>query len=118
MGAIADNNYTTAIVKHNTVKGSTVGGLELDAGAFGLASANTIEVWVAHNTICDNAGTDIIAEGGFLGNILFPVPNMGTGNVLARPIFENTAKTVTVQDGAGAPGNQANVTQFNNDPCP
>src|SRR5262249_25373622 len=47
-----------------------------------------------------------------------PLPNMGTGNLLEGRIFENTATTVVVQDGVGAPGNQAHVTQFNNDPCP
>jgi hypothetical protein len=115
-GAIANNNQTHVIVRHNTVEGSTVGGIEVDAGAFGLASANTTEVWVAHNTICNNTGTDIRAEGGFTGNVIFPVPNAGTGNVLTGQIFQNTATTVTVADGA--PGNTADVTQFNNDPCP
>lgn len=115
-GAIADHNQTTAIVRHNTVEGSTVGGMELNAGAFGLASTNTAEVWVAHNTICNNTGTDIRAEGGFTGNVIFPVPNAGTGNVLTGQLFQNTATTVTVDNGT--PGNTATVTQFHNDPCP
>jgi hypothetical protein len=89
----------------------------LDAGGIGLANSNTLEVWVAHSTVCNNS-TDIVGEGGFSGNVLFPVPNQGTGNVLEGQIFENTATMVVVQDGAGAPGNQANVTQFNHDPCP
>jgi len=38
--------------------------------------------------------------------------------MLTGQIVKNTATTVVVQDGAGVPGNQANVTQFNNDPCP
>jgi len=86
------------------------------AGGFGLASANTVEVRVAHNTVCNNAGTDIIGEGGFTGNVLFPVPNAGTGNVLTGQLFQNTATTVTVADGT--PGSMATVTQFNNNPCP
>jgi hypothetical protein len=105
-------------VAHNTVEESTDRGIELCAGGVGLANSNTVDVWVAHNTVCNNAGTDIVGEGGFSGNVLFPVPNMGTGNVLAGQTFQNTATTVTVQDGAGAPGNQADVTQFNNNPCP
>jgi hypothetical protein len=115
-GAVADNNQTSAVVMQNRVEGSTVGGMELDAGAFGLASANRVEVRVASNTVCNNTGTDIRTEGGFFGNVLFPVPNQGTGNVLAGRIFENAATTVTVADGT--PGNTATVTQFNNDPCP
>jgi hypothetical protein len=114
-GAIADNNQTSAIVRHNTVEGSTVGGMELNAGAFGLASTNTTEVWAAHNTICDNVGTDLVAEGGSTGNVFLPVPNMGTGNVLAGEISQNTATTVTVDNGT--PGNTATVTEFKNDPC-
>ena len=101
---------------HNTVEGNTVRGIELLAGDVGLASANTTEVRVVHNTVCDNS-TDIIGEGGYSGgNILFPVPNMGTGNVLEGESFKNTATTVVVADGAL--GNTASVTQFNNDPCP
>jgi len=90
--------------------------LEVDAAAFGLASANTAAVWVAHNTICNNTGIDIRAEGGFTGNVFLPVPNMGTGNVLAGQISKNTTTTVTVADGT--PGNTATVEEFNNDPCP
>jgi hypothetical protein len=90
--------------------------MELNAGAFGLASANTAEVWVAHNTVCHNTGTDIRVEGGFTGNVIFPVPNAGTGNVLTGQIFQNTATTVTVDNGT--PGNTATVTQFHNDSCP
>jgi hypothetical protein len=117
--AFADDNQTTAVVAHNTVEGSTFASIGLVAGDIGLASANTTEVRVAHNTVCNNAGTDIIGEGGYSGgDILFPVPNQGTGNVLEGRIFQNTATTVTVQDGAGAPGNRADVTQFHNDPCP
>ena len=55
-----------------------------------------LDVRVAHNTVCNNPGTDILAEGGFTGNILFPVPNAGTGNMLTGEIFQNTATTVTV----------------------
>jgi hypothetical protein len=116
-GAVADNNQANAIVRHNTVEDSTDRGIELCAGGVGLANANTVDVWVANNTVCDNAGIDIVGEGGFSGNVLFG-PNQGTGNVLEGQILENTATTVVVQDGAGAPGNTANVTQFNNDPCP
>jgi hypothetical protein len=41
--------------------------MELYAGDSGLASANSTEVWVAHNTICHNTGADIVGEGGFSG---------------------------------------------------
>ena len=41
-------------------------------------------------------------------------PNTGTENVLTGRIFQNTATTVTVQDGV--PENTATVRQFNNDP--
>jgi Right handed beta helix region len=115
-GAVADNNQTHAIVVQNTVADNTDRGIELCAGGFGLASANTVEVWAAHNMVCNNPGTDILGEGGFTGNVLFPVPNAGTGNVLEGEIFKNTATTVTVQNGT--PGNTATVTQFHNDPCP
>jgi hypothetical protein len=114
-GAAADGNQTTALVMHNTVEDNMVRGIELIAGDVGLASANTTEVWVAHNTICHNTGADIVGEGGFSG---FPgfSPNLGSGNVLTGQIFKNTATTVTVEDGT--PGNTADVTQFKNEPCP
>lgn len=64
----------------------------------------------------DLPGTDILGEGGFTGNVLFPVPNAGTENVLEGEIFHNTASTVTVADGT--PGNTADVMQFKNVPCP
>ena len=102
-------------MRHNRVENNTVGGIQLLAGGTGLASANTTEVRVAHNTVCSN-GADILGEGGFSGDILFPAPNTGTGNVLTGEIFKNTATTVTVQDGV--PGNTATMTQFDNDPCP
>jgi hypothetical protein len=114
-GAVADNNQTHAIVVQNTVADNTERGIELCAGGFGLASANTVAVWVAHNTVCNNPGTDILGEGGFTGNVLFPVPNAGTENVLEGEIFHNTATTVVVTDGT--PGNTADVTQFKNDLC-
>jgi hypothetical protein len=115
-GAVADNNQTNAIVVQNTVADNTDRGIEVSAGGFGLASANTVAVWVADNMVCHNPGTDILGEGGFTGNILFPVPNAGTGNVLTGQISKNTATTVTVDKGT--PGNTATVTQFRNEPCP
>jgi len=115
-GAVADNNQVSAIVRHNVVEDSTDRGIELAAGGSGLASSNTLDVWVEHNTACHNTGTDIHGEGGFSGSVLFPVPNLGTGNVLEGRIFQNTATTVTVANGTL--GNTATVTQFNNDPCP
>jgi hypothetical protein len=115
-GAIANNNEATAIVAHNTVEGNTASGIGLPAGGFGLASGNTLDVRVAHNTVCHNTGTDISGEGGVTGNVIFPVPNMGTGNILTGEIFQNTATTVTVANGT--PGNTATVTQFQNDLCP
>jgi hypothetical protein len=115
-GAVADNNQTNAIVMQNTVADNTDRGIEVSAGGFGLASGNTLDVRVAHNRVCNNPGTDILTEGGFTGNVLFPVPNAGTGNVLTGEIFKNTATTVTVDDGT--PGNTATVTQFKNDSCP
>ncbi len=114
-GAVADGNHTRAIVEHNTVEDNTAKGIELDAGSSGLANSNTLSIRVAHNAVCHNTGTAILGEGGFSGDALFPA-NTGTGNVLTGEIFENTATTVTVQDGV--PGNTADVTQFNNDPCP
>jgi hypothetical protein len=113
--AIADGNHTKAVVKHNVVEGNAVRGISLFAGGSGLASDNTVEGRVAHNTVCHN-GDDIVGEGGFTGSVVNPTPNMGAGNVLTGKIFQNTADTVTVADGT--PGNVATVMQFNNDPCP
>jgi hypothetical protein len=110
-----DGNQTKAIVKHNVVEGNAVRGISLLAGGPGMASENTVDVRVAHNTVCNN-GTDIFGEGGFSGSVLEPTPNMGTGNELTGEIFQNTARTVTVQDGI--PGNTADVMQFKNVPCP
>jgi hypothetical protein len=81
-----------------------------------VASANTAEVRVAHNTVCHNTETDIFGEGGGTSGPQFPVPNAGTGNVLTSEIYKNTATTVTVEDGV--PGNTVNMTQFKNEPCP
>ena len=105
-GAIANNNQTDAEVTQNTVEDSTGTGILLVAGAK-RASANTLEVWVAHNAVCDNH-PDIVGVSS-------PMPNPGTGNVLEGQIFQNTATTVTVADGTS--GNTAAVTQFKNDPC-
>jgi hypothetical protein len=115
-GAIADNNQVTAIVRHNVVEDSTAEGIYLAAGADGLASGNTLDVRVAHNTVCNN-GAGIVGEGGASAHPPLP-PNLGTGNVLTGEISKNTA-TVVVQDGVqnGMPENTADVTQFNNDPC-
>jgi len=117
-GAIGDNNQVTAIVRQNVVEDSTGEGIYLAAGAEGLASANTLDVWVAHNTVCNN-GTGIVGEGGASAHPPLP-PNLGTGNRLQGLIFGNTATTVTVQNGIqnGTPENTADVIQFNNDPCP
>ena len=53
----------------------------------------------ARRALCDN-GTDLIGEGGYSGgNILFPMPNTGTGNVLEGELFQNTATTVVVTNG-------------------
>jgi hypothetical protein len=118
--AVADGNHTRAVVVENTVEDNADKGIELDAGSNGLASANTLTVRVAHNTVCHNTITDILGEGGFSGDVLFPdlAPNQGTGNVLEGEIFQNSA-TVVVQNGAqnGTPANTADVTQFQNDPC-
>jgi hypothetical protein len=114
--AIANGNHTRAVVKHNTVENNVTKGIEVDAGVQGLASANTLEVRVSHNTVCHNTIADIFGEGGFSGDILFPAPNTGTGNVLTGEIVHNTATTVTVQNGT--PANTADVRQFKNDPCP
>src|SRR5262249_42071888 len=112
-GAIGDNNRVTAVVRQNVVEDSTAEGIYLAAGADGRASANTLDVWVAHNTVCNN-GAGIVGEGGASAHPPLP-PNMGTGNLLQGRIFQNTATTVTVVDGV--PGNTATVTQFKNDPC-
>jgi hypothetical protein len=117
-GAIGDNNQVTAIVRHNVVEDSTGEGIYLAAGAEGLASANTLNVWVAHNAVCNN-GAGIVGEGGASAHPPLP-PNLGTGNLLEGRIFQNTATTVVVQDGIqnGIPENTADVIQFHNDPCP
>jgi hypothetical protein len=110
--AVADNNQVNALVQHNVVEGSTSGGIELAAGGSGLASENTLQVRVTHNTVCVD-GTDVLGEGG-LSDIA--LPNQGMGNVLDGDISKNTATEVTVADGTS--GNTATVTQFNNVPCP
>ena len=105
-------------MEHNTVENNPAKGIEVDAGSTGLASANALEVQVAHNTVCHNTDTAILGEGGYSGEALFP-PNLGTGNVLTGAIFQNTG-TVVVQDGTqnGTPENTADVKQFKNDSCP
>lgn len=113
--AIADGNQTKAIVKHNVVEGNAVRGISLFAGGSGLASDNTVDVRIVHNTVCNN-GADITGEGGFTGSVVNPTPNMGTGNELTGAIVQNTVTTVMVEDGI--PGNTADVTQFHNNPCP
>lgn len=116
--AVADHNHTRAVVGYNTVNDNADKGIEMDAGSNGLANSNTLEVRVAHNTVCLNTLTDILGEGGFSGDILFSdlTPNLGLGNVLEGQIFANTATTVTVANGT--PGNTTTVMQFKNDPCP
>jgi hypothetical protein len=112
--SVANNNQVTARVERNVVADSTVLGIGLAAGGPGVASDNTLDIKVAHNTVCGD-GPDIVAEGGFSGNDLL-FPNQGSGNVLDAEISKNTATTVTVADGI--PGNMAMVTQNNNAPCP
>lgn len=112
---IADGNQARAIVKHNVIEGNTVRGISLLAGGPGPASDNTVDVRVAHNTVCNN-GADIVGEGGFTGGVLNPTPNIGTENVLTGEIVQNTVTTVTVADGI--PGNMADVMQLKNISCP
>lgn len=118
-GAIGDNNQVTAVVKQNVVEDNTAEGILLAAGGDGRASGNTLEVRVAHNTVCHNTGPDIAGEGGDSGHPPL-LPNLGTGNLLQGRIFQNTATTVVVRDGAqnGTPENIADVRQFKNEPCP
>jgi hypothetical protein len=115
-GAIADHNHIGALVRQNVVEHNTLGGIRLAAGGPGLASANTLDVRVEHNTVCQNTGSDILGEGGFTGNVQLPVPNMGAENELTGLIAKNTATTIVVVDGT--PGNTATMTQFKNVPCP
>ena len=111
--AVADNNQVNALVQHNVIEGSTVGEIELAVGAL---------VWPARiSSMCGSCiirfvATERMSSVRVLSDIA--LPNRGTGNVLDEKISKNMAMTVTVQDGAGTPGNQANVMQFNNDPCP
>jgi hypothetical protein len=113
---IADHNHISALIRQNVVEHNTLEGILLHAGGSGLASANTLEVRVEHNTVCHNTGADILGEGGFTGNVQLPVPNMGAENELTGLIAKNTATTIVVVDGT--PGNTADVTQFKNVPCP
>lgn len=113
-GAVADDNQVEAVVVQNVVEDNTDRGIGLGAGGSGLASANTVEVWVARNTVCHN-GADIAGEGG-QGTVFVPVPNQGTGNLLEGRIAHNTATTITVEDGV--PGNMATIEQVDNVPCP
>ena len=80
--AVANNNRNSAIVMHNVVEGSTGIGMVLVAGAAGLSSSNILDVWVAHNTVCENDLDIIFGKGGFSGNIFF----MGIGNMLKERI--------------------------------
>ncbi|HXG18124.1 MAG TPA: hypothetical protein VNN62_03500 [Methylomirabilota bacterium] len=123
INGVANGNQTTARVIHNVVEGNLYRGIELATGDLGQASANTLDVRVAYNTICHTtdttgaAGIYIFGESGYSGgNILFLVPNQGTGNVLTGEIFQHTDTTAPVQNGT--PGNIAIVTQSKNDPCP
>ena len=113
---VANANEVDAVVKDNTVTGTTGEGIHLEAGGAGEANDNDVDVTVRKNTVCGSTVTDIHAIGGLLGNPFLIPDNTGTGNELEGQIFENTATTVTVADGT--PGNTADVTQFNNDPCP
>jgi hypothetical protein len=90
-------------------------GIHLEAGGSGEANANAVDVRVSKNTVCGSTDADIRALGGLLDNPFLP-DNTGTGNELTGKLFHNTAKTVTVADGT--PENTANVTQFQNVPCP
>ncbi len=112
---VANDNKVTALVTDNTVTGTSSEGMQLTAGSFGEANDNDVDVTVRKNTVCGSTAADIHAIGGLLGNPFLP-DNTGTGNVLEGKIFQNTATTVTLQDGV--PGNLADVTQLQNDPCP
>jgi hypothetical protein len=117
LAGVADDNAVSAVVKDNTVTGTTGEGIHLEAGGSGEANDNDVDVTVRKNTVCGSTppNADIHAIGGLLGNPVL-IDNTGTGNVLEGQIFENTATTVTVAEGTL--GNTAIVTEFNNDPCP
>jgi hypothetical protein len=112
---VANNNEVKAVVKDNTVIGTTGEGVHLEAGGSGAANDNDLDVTVRKNTVCGSTNADIHAIGGLLGNPFLP-DNTGAGNVLEGEISKNTASTVVIEDGVA--GNSATVTQFNNNPCP
>jgi hypothetical protein len=111
---VANNNRVNAVVKNNTVTDTFGQGVLLSAGGPGVANANEVEMTMKKNTVCGSTVVDIHAIGGFLGTP-FPL-NQGAGNTVEGEITHNTAFTVVVENGVG--GNSANVTQFENVPCP
>jgi hypothetical protein len=113
--AVANNNQVSATVVQNTVEDSGSKGISFAGGFSGQADSNTVSVLVKKNTACDNTDADIEGVGGFLGNDINP-PNQGTGNTVKGLVVQNTATTVIVEDGIE--GNQAEVIQFGNLPCP
>ena len=113
-GGEANGNTVTATLVNNRVEGATRWGLSVGAGSSGTVSANTVNVDVQNNLVCGNGASDIFGQGGWVGDDTYSA-NAGTGNALTVTLTDNSAGSVTVEDGVA--GNTAMLTESGTQPC-
>ena len=114
--AMANGNTVTAMLANNRVEGAMWQGLAFVAGNAGAVSNNMVEVEAQNNIVCGSGGrADIWGQGGVTNDENSFWANAGTGNALTVTLTDNSAGSVSVEDGVA--GNTAMLTESGTQPC-
>ena len=113
--AMANGNTVTAMLANNRVEGAMWQGLAFVAGDAGAVSNNMVEVEAQNNIVCGSGGLDIWGQGGVTNDENSFWANAGTGNALTVTLTDNSAGSVSVEDGVA--GNTAMLTESGTQPC-
>ena len=114
--AMANGNTATATLANNRVKGAAWQGLAFVAGDAGAVSNNMVEVEAQNNIVCGSGGrADIWGQAGVTNEENPFWANAGTGNALTVSLTDNSAGTVSVEDGVA--GNAAMLTESGTQSC-
>ena len=112
--AVANANTVTATLANNRVEGAMYAELHFVAGNTGAASTNMVDLDVQNNIVCGNGG-GIWGRGGVTNDENPFWANAGTGNALTITLTDNSAGSVSVEDGVA--GNTAMLTESGTQPC-
>ena len=113
--AVANGNTVTAMLANNRVEGAMWQGLAFLAGDAGAISNNMVEIEAQNNIVCGSGGLDIWGQGGVTNDENPFWANAGTGNALTITLTDNSAGSVSVEDGVA--GNTAMLTKSGTQPC-